>query len=155
MRHHHIKPVKRSCKDNISCFGCYHPFALPYIDFSAYHLLRIDFAASRILQCDFIPVYDGALGTRDSTKPPFLQALALRYESELATIGTVIFQDNEVKTESTSNREQRKKLSVVGTPDYLALEILLNMGHGATTDWSVSLLLFELPLGSPPSLHSK
>lgn len=29
-----------------------------------------------------------------------------------------------------SSREQRQKHSVVGTPDYLAPEILLGMGHG-------------------------
>ncbi|KAK9078033.1 hypothetical protein SSX86_002090 [Deinandra increscens subsp. villosa] len=63
------------------------------------------------------------------------------------TIRTAIFQDNEVKTESTS----RQKLSVVGTPDYLAPEILLGMGHGATADWwSVGVILFELLVGIPP-----
>ncbi|GJS62980.1 probable serine/threonine protein kinase IRE [Tanacetum coccineum] len=68
------------------------------------------------------------------------------------TIRTAIFQDNEVKTESTSSvtREQQK-LSVVGTPDYLAPEILLGMGHGATADWwSVGVILFELLVGIPP-----
>ncbi|KAJ0778981.1 putative protein kinase AGC-MAST family [Helianthus annuus] len=57
--------------------------------------------------------------------------------SSSATVRTAIFQDNEVKTESTStmNKEERQKLSVVGTPDYLAPEILLGMGHGATADW--------------------
>ncbi|KAI3720803.1 hypothetical protein L2E82_31797 [Cichorium intybus] len=64
---------------------------------------------------------------------------------------TAIFQDNEVKTESPSSREQRQKLSVVGTPDYLAPEILLGMGHGATADWwSVGVILFELLVGIPP-----
>ncbi|KAJ0736599.1 putative protein kinase AGC-MAST family [Helianthus annuus] len=53
--------------------------------------------------------------------------------SSSATVRTAIFQDNEVKTESTStmNKEERQKLSVVGTPDYLAPEILLGMGHGS------------------------
>lgn len=32
-----------------------------------------------------------------------------------------------------SNREQRQKHSVVGTPDYLAPEILLGMGHGSNS----------------------
>ncbi|XP_071707900.1 probable serine/threonine protein kinase IRE [Rutidosis leptorrhynchoides] len=69
------------------------------------------------------------------------------------TVRTAIFQDNEVKTESTSsvNKEEPQKLSVVGTPDYLAPEILLGMGHGATADWwSVGVILFELLVGIPP-----
>lgn len=35
-----------------------------------------------------------------------------------------------VTLHSSQKREQRKKHSVVGTPDYLAPEILLGMGHG-------------------------
>lgn len=36
----------------------------------------------------------------------------------------------EVAVHSLQKREERKKHSVVGTPDYLAPEILLGMGHG-------------------------
>ncbi|XP_052205816.1 probable serine/threonine protein kinase IRE [Diospyros lotus] len=51
----------------------------------------------------------------------------------------------------STKREQRQKKSVVGTPDYLAPEILLGMGHGATADWwSVGVILFELLVGIPP-----
>ncbi|KAD5961289.1 hypothetical protein E3N88_12762 [Mikania micrantha] len=73
--------------------------------------------------------------------------------SSSTTIKTAIFHDSEVKTESpsTANKEHRQKLSVVGTPDYLAPEILLGMGHGATADWwSVGVILFELLVGIPP-----
>nr|KYP61454.1 Microtubule-associated serine/threonine-protein kinase 3 [Cajanus cajan] len=39
----------------------------------------------------------------------------------------------------------------VGTPDYLAPEILLGTGHGYTADWwSVGVILFELLVGIPP-----
>ncbi|XP_048326427.2 probable serine/threonine protein kinase IRE [Ziziphus jujuba] len=59
--------------------------------------------------------------------------------------------DEEAKTPHSSKREQRQKHSVVGTPDYLAPEILLGMGHGATADWwSVGVILFELLVGIPP-----
>ncbi|XP_010101342.2 probable serine/threonine protein kinase IRE [Morus notabilis] len=59
--------------------------------------------------------------------------------------------DNEEKTQHSSKREERQKHSVVGTPDYLAPEILLGMGHGATADWwSVGVILFELLVGIPP-----
>ncbi|GAB2265364.1 hypothetical protein Dimus_000424 [Dionaea muscipula] len=51
----------------------------------------------------------------------------------------------------SSRRVQRQKHSVVGTPDYLAPEILLGMGHSATADWwSVGVILFELLVGIPP-----
>ncbi|XP_051137839.1 probable serine/threonine protein kinase IRE [Andrographis paniculata] len=52
---------------------------------------------------------------------------------------------------SSPKREHRKEHSVVGTPDYLAPEILLGMEHGATADWwSVGAILFELLVGMPP-----
>ncbi|CAK7337072.1 unnamed protein product [Dovyalis caffra] len=62
------------------------------------------------------------------------------------------FLDNdELKDQSSFKREERQKHSVVGTPDYLAPEILLGMGHGATADWwSVGIILFELLVGLPP-----
>ncbi|XP_031265830.1 probable serine/threonine protein kinase IRE [Pistacia vera] len=61
------------------------------------------------------------------------------------------FLGEEPKTQPSLNREQRQKHSVVGTPDYLAPEILLGMGHGATADWwSVGVILFELLVGIPP-----
>ncbi|KAG8049316.1 hypothetical protein GUJ93_ZPchr0009g2005 [Zizania palustris] len=48
-------------------------------------------------------------------------------------------------------REQRQKQAAVGTPDYLAPEILLGMTHGPTADWwSVGIILFELLVGIPP-----
>ncbi|XP_062075309.1 probable serine/threonine protein kinase IREH1 [Humulus lupulus] len=48
-------------------------------------------------------------------------------------------------------QERRKKRSAVGTPDYLAPEVLLGTGHGTTADWwSVGVILFELIVGIPP-----
>ncbi|XP_020589505.1 probable serine/threonine protein kinase IRE isoform X2 [Phalaenopsis equestris] len=48
-------------------------------------------------------------------------------------------------------REQRRKQSAVGTPDYLAPEILLGMPHGPNADWwSVGVILFEMLVGIPP-----
>ena len=44
---------------------------------------------------------------------------------------TGFFGDDEPKSETSSKREQRQKQAVVGTPDYLAPEILLGMGHGS------------------------
>ncbi|KAJ0977059.1 hypothetical protein J5N97_012533 [Dioscorea zingiberensis] len=48
-------------------------------------------------------------------------------------------------------REERQKQSAIGTPDYLAPEILLGMQHGPTADWwSVGVILYELLVGIPP-----
>ncbi|XP_051142972.1 probable serine/threonine protein kinase IRE isoform X2 [Andrographis paniculata] len=56
-----------------------------------------------------------------------------------------------VTVHSSQKKEERNKQSVVGTPDYLAPEILLGMGHGATADWwSVGVILYELLVGIPP-----
>ncbi|XP_068641259.1 probable serine/threonine protein kinase IRE isoform X2 [Aristolochia californica] len=60
-------------------------------------------------------------------------------------------ESNLTSTEQTQKREERQKQSVVGTPDYLAPEILLGMGHGTTADWwSVGIILYELLVGIPP-----
>ncbi|KAH1091612.1 hypothetical protein J1N35_018869 [Gossypium stocksii] len=62
-----------------------------------------------------------------------------------------LMEDDEPKEQISPKRERRQKHSVVGTPDYLAPEILLGMGHGATADWwSVGIILFELLVGLPP-----
>ncbi|KAK4752883.1 hypothetical protein SAY87_021681 [Trapa incisa] len=59
--------------------------------------------------------------------------------------------EDETLDHHSTNREQRQKHSVVGTPDYLAPEILLGMGHGKTADWwSVGIILYELLVGIPP-----
>ncbi|KAK1371052.1 putative serine/threonine protein kinase IREH1 [Heracleum sosnowskyi] len=52
---------------------------------------------------------------------------------------------------SQHQQERRSKRSAVGTPDYLAPEILLGTGHGTSADWwSVGVILFELIVGIPP-----
>lgn len=54
-------------------------------------------------------------------------------------------------SEHLNQRERRQKRSAVGTPDYLAPEILLGVAHGTTADWwSVGVILFELIVGIPP-----
>ncbi|XP_044477087.1 probable serine/threonine protein kinase IREH1 isoform X2 [Mangifera indica] len=69
-----------------------------------------------------------------------------------AVSGTSMMVDDEPQlTVSEHRRERSKKRSAVGTPDYLAPEILLGTGHGTTADWwSVGVILFELIVGIPP-----
>ncbi|CAA2994060.1 probable serine threonine kinase IREH1 [Olea europaea subsp. europaea] len=65
---------------------------------------------------------------------------------------TSLMEDDEQQLSASEHqRERRKKRSAVGTPDYLAPEILLGTGHGFTADWwSVGIILFELIVGIPP-----
>ncbi|XP_022889795.1 probable serine/threonine protein kinase IREH1 isoform X2 [Olea europaea var. sylvestris] len=69
-----------------------------------------------------------------------------------AVCGTSLMEDDEPQLSvSDHQQERRKKRSAVGTPDYLAPEILLGTGHGFTADWwSVGVILFELIVGIPP-----
>jgi serine/threonine protein kinase len=47
---------------------------------------------------------------------------------------------------------QKKRLSSkVGTPDYIAPEVILGLGHGKAVDWwALGVMLYELILGVPP-----
>ncbi|KAM3374844.1 putative serine/threonine protein kinase IREH1 [Capsicum galapagoense] len=69
-----------------------------------------------------------------------------------AVSGTSMMEDDESQLSASEHQqERRKKRSAVGTPDYLAPEILLGTGHGFTADWwSVGIILFELIVGVPP-----
>ncbi|KAI4347283.1 hypothetical protein L6164_008105 [Bauhinia variegata] len=69
-----------------------------------------------------------------------------------AVSGTsLLVEDDPQLSTSEHQRERRKKRSAVGTPDYLAPEILLGTSHGYTADWwSVGVILFELLVGIPP-----
>ncbi|KAK3026254.1 hypothetical protein RJ639_041630 [Escallonia herrerae] len=69
-----------------------------------------------------------------------------------AASGTSLLGVDESQVSLTEHQvERRKKRSAVGTPDYLAPEILLGTGHGTTADWwSVGVILFELIVGIPP-----
>ncbi|OAY71222.1 putative serine/threonine protein kinase IRE4 [Ananas comosus] len=52
---------------------------------------------------------------------------------------------------NANGRQKRNRRSAVGTPDYLAPEILLGTAHGYAADWwSVGIILFELITGIPP-----
>ncbi|XP_027122797.1 probable serine/threonine protein kinase IREH1 isoform X1 [Coffea arabica] len=68
-----------------------------------------------------------------------------------AVSGTSLMEEDDSHISASYSQDRRKKRSAVGTPDYLAPEILLGMGHGFTADWwSVGVILFELIVGIPP-----
>ncbi|XP_009778794.1 probable serine/threonine protein kinase IREH1 [Nicotiana sylvestris] len=69
-----------------------------------------------------------------------------------AVSGTSMMEDDESHLSASEHQQERRnKRSAVGTPDYLAPEILLGTGHGFTADWwSVGVILFELIVGVPP-----
>ncbi|XAR61784.1 Non-specific serine/threonine protein kinase [Bertholletia excelsa] len=57
----------------------------------------------------------------------------------------------DVQAQPSQRIEDRNQQSAVGTPDYLAPEILLGTEHGYAADWwSVGIILFELVTGVPP-----
>ena len=42
-----------------------------------------------------------------------------------------------------------------GTPEYMAPEVILGLGHGRAADWyTLGILLFELTVGKPPFYDS-
>lgn len=66
--------------------------------------------------------------------------------------GSMLLEDQSYDSSSEVNyRERRKTRSAVGTPDYLAPEILLGTEHGYTADWwSTGIVVFEILTGIPP-----
>ncbi|PKU69987.1 probable serine/threonine protein kinase IREH1 isoform X1 [Dendrobium catenatum] len=95
------------------------------------HIKLTDFGLSKV----------GLINSTDDLSGPAVSGTLLLAEDELQAS----------RTDHLNQRERRKKRSAVGTPDYLAPEILLGTGHGATADWwSVGVILFELLIGIPP-----
>ncbi|CAL9067054.1 probable serine/threonine protein kinase IREH1 [Musa acuminata AAA Group] len=95
------------------------------------HIKLTDFGLSKV----------GLINSTDDLSGPAVSGTSLYGEDDTHAFAS----------ERLSQQERRKKRSAVGTPDYLAPEILLGTGHGASADWwSVGVILFELIVGIPP-----
>lgn len=95
------------------------------------HIKLTDFGLSKV----------GLINSTDDLSGPAVSGTMLLGEGE----------DSLCASEQPDQRERRQKRSAVGTPDYLAPEILLGTGHAETADWwSVGVILFELLTGIPP-----
>ncbi|XP_022842864.1 probable serine/threonine protein kinase IREH1 [Olea europaea var. sylvestris] len=93
------------------------------------HIKLTDFGLSKV----------GLINSTDDLSGPAVSETSLMEEDEPQL------------SASEHQQERRKQRSAVGTPDYLAPEILLGTGHGFTADWwSVGIILFELIVGIPP-----
>ncbi|URD86110.1 hypothetical protein MUK42_27582 [Musa troglodytarum] len=95
------------------------------------HIKLTDFGLSKV----------GLINSTDDLSGPAVSGTSLYGEDDTHAFAS----------ERLNQQERRKKRSAVGTPDYLAPEILLGTGHGASADWwSVGVILFELIVGIPP-----
>lgn len=71
--------------------------------------------------------------------------------SRSGTAGLLTTPRQHANAECVQQRGKRSRGSAVGTPDYLAPEILLGTAHGYAADWwSVGIILFEFVTGIPP-----
>ncbi|KAG0621533.1 hypothetical protein M758_3G027100 [Ceratodon purpureus] len=72
-----------------------------------------------------------------------------------AATGTMLMEESAknqcLSPKHVHQRKIRQQRSAVGTPDYLAPEILLGTSHGPAADWwSTGVILFEFLTGIPP-----
>ena len=62
----------------------------------------------------------------------------------------IAIEENE-KTSQNKNNKQRMAFSNVGSPDYVAPEVINNEGYGEEIDWwSVGAIFYEMIIGFPP-----
>ncbi|KND05118.1 AGC protein kinase [Spizellomyces punctatus DAOM BR117] len=126
------------------------------------HIKLTDFGLSRIM----IPEQDLAPGSPEQMMG-HLNTLSRRNKGTVNrpplanspntpdTTSTPIGRVSTVKSQQRRNsrlvRRQNSSKALLGTPDYLAPELLLGLGHGPEVDWwALGICMFEWIVGFPP-----
>ncbi|KAI9105007.1 serine/threonine protein kinase 15, partial [Phlyctochytrium arcticum] len=86
------------------------------------------------------------------------QGMPIRRSMELGTGGSstssslaLVSPGAEKRKKTRKERPQNSSKTLLGTPDYLAPELLLGLGHGPEVDWwALGICLYEWMVGFPP-----
>ncbi|ONK65743.1 uncharacterized protein A4U43_C06F470 [Asparagus officinalis] len=109
------------------------------------HMKLSDFGLCKPLDCSIFPnLIETELATGGAMKPPLDGSKHLNTSTA----------PRRTQQEQLLNWKKNRRMlaySTVGTPDYIAPEVLLKRGYGMECDWwSLGAIMFEMILGYPP-----
>lgn len=116
------------------------------------HIKLTDFGLSRIGLINRDPFNDPNTALATSTSPGFGGGLTGSDDATpIAGTSVPMGSPNFGSSLKRKGGKRERPLSVCGTPDYLAPEILLGTGHTYPVDWwALGIILFEMLTGCPP-----
>jgi serine/threonine protein kinase len=86
-----------------------------------------------------------------SASPPPIMTLGQRMMQEAAAVVPPLPAPSTEEARRPETCMPRQRYSVVGTPDYLAPEVILATGHDKAVDWwALGVILYEFLTGIPP-----